>query len=70
MGRGFLLLFGFWTVVFGFGSLVFLAGLVGNGTVHSKVILLEYGSGRTSWHGARLRMVWVYPCRAGRTLGV
>ena len=35
-------------LVFGFGSLVFLAGLVGNGTVHSKVILLEYGSGLTA----------------------
>ena len=35
-------------LVFGFGSLVFLAGLMGNGTVHSKVILLEYGSGLTA----------------------
>ena len=40
-----MLVFGFLTLILGFGSLGVLAFLLGSGTVHSKIILLEQCSG-------------------------
>ena len=45
MRGGFLLVFGFMALVLRFVALGCLAGLLGSGTVHSKLILLEQRSG-------------------------
>ena len=45
MRGGFLLVFGFMALVLRFGGLGCLAGLLGSGTVHSKLVLLQYRSG-------------------------
>ena len=45
MRGGFFTLVVFLTLVMGFGALRCFAGLLGSGTVHSKLILLEYRSG-------------------------
>ena len=67
MRGGFLLVFGFMALVLGFGALGCLAGLLGSGTVHSKLILLEYCSGLTFRLGRSAGFVGEYPRVCGFT---
>ena len=64
---GFLLVFGFMALVLHFGALGCLAGLLGSGTVHSKLILLEYRSGEPGGTPWPIRTCKVYPCVLGGT---
>ena len=60
-------MFGFMALVLGFGALGCLAGLLGSGTVHSKLILLEYRSGEPCSPASRQTWTRVYPRACGGT---
>ena len=61
MRGGFLLVFGFMALVLRFVALGCLAGLLGSGTVHSKLILLEQRSGEPPRITVFQSTMWVYP---------
>ena len=67
MRGGFLLVFGFMALVLRFGGLGCLAGLLGSGTVHSKLVLLQYRSG-VRLKRRRRASAWLYGGNLGRVV--